>query len=148
MAFVGAKWWKFDFHTHTPASFDYANGDITNLRQTISPREWLQSYVDKGIHCVAVTDHNTGEWIDRLKIEAEFFRGQGKEIYIFPGVEITANSNIHILGIFDPSKNTADINAVVGASKFRGTKGDSDSVAEESAENKLTKITNDAKRFF
>lgn len=140
MAFVGAKWWKFDFHTHTPASFDYANGDITNLRQTISPREWLQSYVDKGIHCVAVTDHNTGEWIDRLKIEAEFFRGQGKEIYIFPGVEITANSNIHILGIFDPSKNTADINAVVGASKFRGTKGDSDSVAEESAENIIEEI--------
>lgn len=19
----GARWWKFDFHTHTPASFDY-----------------------------------------------------------------------------------------------------------------------------
>lgn len=140
MAFVGAKWWKFDFHTHTPASFDYANGDTTNLRETISPREWLQSYIDKGIHCVAITDHNTGEWIDRLKIEAEYFREQGKEIYIFPGVEITANSNIHILGIFDPSKTTADISAVVGASKFRGTKGDSDSVAEESAENIIEEI--------
>lgn len=141
MAFVGAKWWKFDFHTHTPASFDYANGDTTNLRETISPREWLQSYIDKGIHCVAITDHNTGEWIDRLKVEAEYFRQAGKEIYIFPGVEITANSNIHILGIFDPSKTTADISAVVGASKFRGTKGDSDSVAEESAENIIEEIT-------
>ena len=140
MEFVGAKWWKFDFHTHTPASFDYANGDTTNLRGTISAREWLQSYIDKGIHCVAITDHNTGEWIDRLKIEAEYFREQGKEIYIFPGVEITANSNIHILGIFDPSRTTADISAVVGASKFRGTKGDSDSVAEESAENIIEEI--------
>ncbi|MGZ9871984.1 AAA family ATPase, partial [Priestia endophytica] len=140
MAFVGAKWWKFDLHTHTPASFDYANGDTTNLKQTISPKEWLQSYVDNGIHCVAVTDHNTGEWIDKLKVEAEIFRSEGKEIYIFPGVEITANSNIHILGIFDPSKTTADINAVVGASKFRGTKGDSDSVAEESAENIIEEI--------
>ena len=140
MDFVGAKWWRFDFHTHTPASFDYANGDTTNLKETISAKAWLQSYIDKGIQCVAITDHNTGEWIDRLKVEAEQFRKEGKEIYIFPGVEITANSNIHILGIFDPSKSTADISAVVGAAKFRGTKGDSNSVAEESAENIVDEI--------
>jgi len=87
MDFVGAKWWRFDFHTHTPASFDYANGDTTNLKETISAKAWLQSYIDKGIQCVAITDHNTGEWIDRLKVEAEQFRKEGKEIYIFPGVE-------------------------------------------------------------
>ena len=23
MSSFGAKWWKFDFHTHTPASGDY-----------------------------------------------------------------------------------------------------------------------------
>ena len=22
----GARWWKFDFHTHTPASMDYGKG--------------------------------------------------------------------------------------------------------------------------
>ena len=24
--FPGSKWWKFDFHTHTPASDDYGKG--------------------------------------------------------------------------------------------------------------------------
>ena len=47
---------------------------------------------------------------------------ENHSIYVFPGVEITASSNIHVLAIFDPSATSADINAVVGASKFRGTK--------------------------
>jgi len=24
--YPGARWWKFDFHTHTPASKDYGKG--------------------------------------------------------------------------------------------------------------------------
>lgn len=139
MSFVGARWWKFDFHTHTPASFDYGKSDRA-LKTSKSPRDWLLDYIDKGIECVAVTDHNTGDWIDPLKEAAESLRAEGYSIFVFPGVEITANSNIHVLAIFDPSATSADINGVVGASKFRGTKGDSDSVAEESAENIIKEI--------
>lgn len=139
MSFVGARWWKFDFHTHTPASFDYGKTD-SHLKSTKTPKDWLLDYIAKGIECVAVTDHNSGDWIDRLKDAAEALRAEGRSIYVFPGVEITANSNIHVLGIFDPSVTSADISAVIGASKFRGTKGDSDSVAEESAENVVKEI--------
>lgn len=139
MGFVGARWWKFDFHTHTPASFDYGKSE-RSLRASKTPKDWLLDYVNKGIECLAVTDHNSGEWIDALKHAAENLRADGHSIFIFPGVEITANSNIHILGIFDPSATSADINAVIGASRFRGTKGDSDSVAEESAENIIREI--------
>jgi predicted metal-dependent phosphoesterase TrpH len=102
MNVVGARWWKFDFHTHSPASCDYGRGDH-NLRDNKNPREWLLDYISKNIECVAVTDHNTGEWVDRLKEAAETLRTEGYSIYVFPGVEITANSNIHILGIFDPT---------------------------------------------
>ncbi len=139
MGFVGARWWKFDFHTHTPASFDYGKSD-SSLKISKSARDWLLDYIAKGIECVAVTDHNSGDWIDKLKNAAETLRAEGHSIFIFPGVEITANSNIHILGIFDPHATSADISAVIGASKFRGTKGDSDSVAEESAENVIKEI--------
>lgn len=139
MSFVGARWWKFDFHTHTPASFDYGKTD-SHLKSTKTPKDWLLDYIAKGIECVAVTDHNSGDWIDRLKDAAEALRAEGRSIYVFPGIEITANSNIHVLGIFDPSVTSADISAVIGASKFRGTKGDSDSVAEESAENVVKEI--------
>lgn len=141
MNFVGARWWKFDLHTHSPASFDYGKGDM-DLRNTKSPKDWLLDYVAQGVECVAVTDHNTGEWIDGLKEAAQSLRDEGQSIHVFPGVEITANSNIHILGIFDPTCTSADINAIVGASKFRGKKGDSDEVAEESAENIIKEILN------
>lgn len=139
MSFVGARWWKFDFHTHTPASFDYGRTD-GSLKSTKTPRDWLLDYIGQGIECVAVTDHNSGGWIDCLKNEAEILRGEGHQIFVFPGVEITANSNIHILGIFDTTLTSADVSAVIGAAKFRGTKGDSDSVAEESAENVIKEI--------
>lgn len=139
MSFVGARWWKFDFHTHTPASFDYGKTD-SSLKTSKTAKDWLLDYISNGIECVAVTDHNTGDWIDNLKDAAENLRAEGNSIFVFPGVEITANSNIHVLGIFDPSTTSADISAVIGASKFRGTKGDSDSVAEESAENVIKEI--------
>lgn len=139
MNVVGARWWKFDFHTHSPASCDYGKGDH-DLRYNKNPREWLLDFISNNIECVAVTDHNTGEWVDKLKDAAETLRSEGHSIYIFPGVEITANSNIHIIGIFDPTFTSSDISAIVGATKFRGTKGDSDAVAEESAENIIREI--------
>jgi predicted metal-dependent phosphoesterase TrpH len=139
MSFVGAGWWRFYFHTHTPASYDYGKGD-GELKNSMTPRSWLLEFINKGIECVAVTDHNTGEWIDQLKDAAQLLRVEGYKIHIFPGVEITANSNIHILGIFDPTFTSADINGVVGAAKFRGDKGNSNAVAEENAENIVEEI--------
>ena len=66
----GARWWKVDFHTHTPASLgDYGRGTDQATLQARSPREWLLDYMRAGIDCVAGTDHNRGEWIDRLKSE-------------------------------------------------------------------------------
>ncbi|MCF5349692.1 AAA family ATPase, partial [Pseudomonas simiae] len=140
MVQVGARWWKLDFHTHTPASMDYGRHE-PHLRNTVTPREWLSSFVDQGIECVAVTDHNTASWVDRLQVEAAVMREEGKIIHVFPGVEITANGNIHILAIFDPSKSSEIVMAAVGAAKFRGEYGNSDAVAGESAENIVDEIT-------
>ncbi len=57
----GARWWRFDFHTHTPASCqDYGKGpDQESLLQR-TPHEWLLDYMRAGIDCVAITDHNSG----------------------------------------------------------------------------------------
>lgn len=110
-SFPGARWWKFDFHTHTPASHDFI-GNVT-------PELWLRSFMQKGIDCVAITDHNSGEWIDSLKqalarIEKsppEWFR----PLYLFPGVEISASGEAHILAIFGREKTESDINGLLGA---------------------------------
>ena len=133
--FPGAKWWKFDFHTHTPASADFRKPDVTS-------KNWLREYMEKGIDCVAVTDHNCGVWIDKLKrtlikLEEEN-PGWYRPLYLFPGVEISANGGVHILAIFDPSKKTADIDSLLGAVGYRGKKGKSDSETQKS----ITEVIN------
>lgn len=139
MEFVGARWWKFDFHNHTPASLDYGRAD-PNLRNTMEPRAWLLQYVERGIECVAVTDHNSGDWIDRLKESAAQLRKEGVVIHVFPGVEISANSNIHVLAIFDEQATTQTITSLVGGCGYRGTHGSTDAVADKSAEQVIDEI--------
>jgi|YNPMSStandDraft_1061717.scaffolds.fasta_scaffold10419_2 hypothetical protein len=121
--YPGSRWWKFDFHTHTPASRDtywVRNNDL-------SPEDWLLKYMAAEIDCVAVTDHNNGEWIDRLKDAYTQMKAQAdagtpptgfRELTIFPGVEISVNGGIHVLAIFDPTANTATITSLLGAVGF------------------------------
>lgn len=127
----GSKWWKFDFHAHTPASSDYGKGpDSENLKR-ILPKEWLLNYMKAGIDCVAICDHNTGNWIDPLKsalgeLQEEHPEGF-RNLYLFPGVELSVNGNIHLLGIFPSDRKTEDINRLLGRVQFDGENGAGDS---------------------
>ena len=58
--YPGARWWKFDFHTHTPASLDYGKRPEQASRRQITPEGWLRRFMHAGVDCVAVTDHNSG----------------------------------------------------------------------------------------
>lgn len=130
--YPGSKWWKFDFHNHTPASLDY-KGD-----KTITPSQWLENYRAKEIQCVVVTDHNTGGWIDNLKAELATLKQNDAATWwpmtIFPGIELSCNGGVHLLAILDPSKSSADIEAIRGSVGYLGTSGDSDGVTTESVE--------------
>ena len=134
--YPGARWWKFDFHTHTPASSDtYWHGRIGSDGE-LTPEQWLQRYMDAGIDCVAITDHNSGLWIDKLKCAYERMRGNHdsdfRELHLFPGVEISVNGGFHLLVILDKDKDTADIDALIVKTEYDGTKGDSDGVTRKS----------------
>lgn len=126
---TGARWWRYDFHTHTPASNDYGKGSDHQEIRKRSPRDWLLDFMRAEIDCVAVTDHNTGQWIDPLKEEYELLRAEQHEefrdLVLFPGVEITASGGIHMLAVFDPHKATSDVDALLGSVDFpmadRGT---------------------------
>ena len=116
---AGARWWRFDFHTHTPASADYGKGPHKSRLKRRTPREWLLDFMRAEIDCVAVTDHNSGAWIDRLKEENEALsaeRPEGfRELHIFPGVEIAVTGGVHLLAVLDPCDRTGDIDALLGA---------------------------------
>ena len=97
----GLLWKRIDLHFHTPASQD----DYKHLGTT--PEQLVANAKQAGLDGFAVTDHNTGAWIDRIEAVANT-----EGIAVFPGVEVTAfggERNVHILAIFDPSKGTADV---------------------------------------
>lgn len=142
----GAKWWKFDFHTHTPASFDYGKGENHSTLQNRTPRDWLLDHMEKEIDCVAVTDHNSGAWIDVLKEELLSMEREQVEgfrpMIIFPGVEISVNGGIHLLAIFDPTMKSEDITAILSLSGYHGTKGNSDETTTKSFTDVVENIHN------
>ena len=77
ISFKGTRWFKCDLHLHSPASKCFED-------KTVTPEQWVEKAIEKGLQCVAVTDHNSGEWIDKIKLAA-----QDKDLFVFPGVEIT-----------------------------------------------------------
>lgn len=95
---VGARWFKCDLHLHTTASLCFKNKEVT-------AKEWVAECLNKGLHCVAVTDHNTNLGIAEVQKEAI---AQG--LYLFPGVEITCDTaKVHLLVLFDVDKNEEDV---------------------------------------
>ena len=132
----GARWWKFDFHSHTPASDDYGKGGNQPALRKLSSKEWLLIYMRASIDCVAITDHNTGEWIDRLKVDLQELEAEDhpdfRKLHLFPGMEISINGGIHLLAIFDSSKKSSDLDALRGAVGYQGTPGRSDGVTTKS----------------
>jgi len=132
----GSRWWKFDFHTHTPASDDYGKGPNQATLKNRTPKEWLLDYMRAGIDCVAITDHNSGTWIDRLKDELQRLTeeqpGGFHPLYLFPATEISVNGGVHLLAIFDPAKTTSDVDALRGAVEYQGDPGQSNGVTRKS----------------
>lgn len=138
--YPGSRWWKFDFHTHTPASTDTPwnrNG------LTLMPQDWLLKFMAAGIDCVAVTDHNSGAWIDPLKaayaeMKALADSGQApagfRELTLFPGVEISVSGGFHLLAVFDPTQTTRTITDLLATVRYQGTDGDRDGVTKEGPE--------------
>jgi energy-coupling factor transporter ATP-binding protein EcfA2 len=132
----GARWWKLDIHSHTPVSDDYGKGVDQAALKARTPKEWLLDYMRAGIDCVAITDHNSGAWIDRLKQALEDLNAEKhadfRPVHLFPGAEISVNGGIHILAILGCEKTTSDIDSLLGAVGFTGIKGLSDAVTTRS----------------
>ncbi len=128
---LGSRWWKFDFHTHTPKSGDFGRGDES--LKNIQLEDWIQKAMESGLDCVVVTDHNSGGWIDALKAKNKELRDSDdkpewyKELIIFPGAEITvsdSSNRVHLLAVFDPSCDSQKVTGVLGACGITSGHGD------------------------
>ena len=87
-------YYRVDLHVHSPASSDYC-GD-----SDISPYEFVAAFVAREVDLIAITDHNTGTFIDdaitaRNRIASE----EGQNITVLPGVELNVSPGVHLLAI-------------------------------------------------
>ena len=100
-----AKWYKIDFHTHTPESHCFPDKNVT-------PKEWLQAAKDSGINAVVVSDHNSVGWIGKIDQEKSAF--EDKNFKVFYGIELCVSSNFtHFLIIFDDKMTVTEIEDAV-----------------------------------
>ena len=102
----GLHFRKFDLHTHTPASKCYKYSQHT-------PEEIVDAAIAQGLAAIAITDHNSAEWVDKIKTAA-----QGKPLVIFPGVEISTHEGYHVVVLFDPSTPQKEVELYLGELKF------------------------------
>lgn len=143
----GAKWWKFDFHNHTPKSDDYGKGLDQAALKARTPGEWLLDFMRAGIDCVAITDHNSGEWIDALKEELARLDTEKpigyRPLTLFPGVEISVHGGIHILGLFAPTATGTSIVSLLAKCGFNGIYGKTDDCTTKSCSEVIELIQQD-----
>lgn len=101
---AGLSFKKLDLHIHTPKSKSCFRGNC-------SPNDLVEMAISKGLEGIAITDHNTFEWIDEV-IDA----AKGKPLVVFPGVEITCTAGkngIHIIALFDVTKRAEKVREVL-----------------------------------
>lgn len=128
-----SKWWKVDFHTHTPASTDYKENNV-------SAEQWLLAAMKQKLDAVVVTDHNSGKWFDKLKKNYSLLEqskaNDFRKLVIFPGVELTigeSNDRIHLLAILPHDSNSSCITTLIGKCGIQAETGDSETVSTTSS---------------
>ena len=100
----GLRFRKLDLHVHTPASNDFRDRRVT-------ADQIVDRAIATGLQGIAITDHNSGEWIDQVQEAAS-----KKGLVVFPGVEISCHggrSGIHLIALFDVDKDSNHIQSLL-----------------------------------
>jgi len=107
-----AKWYKVDFHTHTPESRCFPDKSVT-------PDMWLKKAKESGINAIVVSDHNSVGYINEIeKIKKHY---EDKNFKVFYGIELCVSADFtHFLIIFDDKMTVTEIeDAVISNLKLK-----------------------------
>ena len=98
----GSLWGRWDLHFHTPTSFDYKNGSVTN-------DQIIEVLKNERVSVVAITDHHV---IDVPRIR-ELQRLAGQDLTVLPGIEfrteLGGKEKVHLIGIFAEDVNLDEL---------------------------------------
>jgi len=99
---LGSFWGKWDLHFHTPSSYDYKNGTVTN-------DQIVAVLIQNDIQVVAITDHH---FIDTQRIK-DLKKIAGDRLAILPGIEFRSDlggrESVHFIGIFPEGIDIDDL---------------------------------------
>jgi PHP family Zn ribbon phosphoesterase len=108
----GARFYKCDLHTHTPADkrFNCERWSVqTEEEKRAFARELVRyAHEVRGLDILGVTDHNDVSWLPYIQEAAEEVG-----LIVFPGVELGAlagQKTIHFLALFSPGTSAEQIN--------------------------------------
>lgn len=125
----GARWWKVDFHAHSPASFDFGAAEGKRATAPTSYRDWLLTYMKNGVDVVVVTDHNSHEGIDQAVRELTRLREEQnedfRELTVIAGVELTVDGGYHLLAVFDADTPSDHVNGLLYRCGYDAERGSS-----------------------
>jgi len=79
---------RADLHIHSCLS---PCGELS-----IYPRKIVERSLEEGLEIIALTDHNTAE-----NTAAVLRAAEGTGLTVFPGIELTSEEEVHILGLFE-----------------------------------------------
>ncbi|MGC4897377.1 PHP domain-containing protein [Micromonospora sp. DT31] len=102
-----ARFWAVDLHVHTPASRDV---DVHTYGAT-EARQIVDAAIAAGLHAIAVTDHNTAGWCDRMAEAA-----RDTTLVVLPGLELSTAEG-HLLAIWEvgtPAQHLEDVLVELG----------------------------------
>jgi energy-coupling factor transporter ATP-binding protein EcfA2 len=88
----GSLWHRWDLHFHTPSSFDYLDGRVTD-------QQIVERLAAEGIRVVAITDHHTIDVGRILNLQ----QIAGDKLTVLPGIELRSDQGgqpIHYICIF------------------------------------------------
>lgn len=88
----GSEWRKWDLHIHTPAS------DGTGTAEEI-----VDTAISKGLSVIAITDHHTTDYIDKVKEAAK-----DKNLTVISGIEFRSEygaKSVHFIAYFPEEYN-------------------------------------------
>ncbi len=101
----GSRWWRCDFHVHSPGSkYDFENAS------NVTADQWIQAARGIGLHAVAVTDHDNGQWVPELVAA-----GARVGLTVIPGVELSVSPGVHVLFLFDAEREPSCVAHFVAA---------------------------------
>lgn len=95
-----SKIYNCDLHIHTCLS-PCAELDM-------HPKALVERALDAGLDVIAVCDHNSSENVPYVINAA-----RGKNLKIFPGMEITSSEEVHLLAIFDALSDLTSLQEII-----------------------------------